>query len=425
MDSSNDLFARALKLIPGGVNSPVRAFRSVGGTPFFVKSAHGATLVTADGTELIDFVCTWGPAIHGHNHPRIRKAIAAALESGTSFGTPNPYEVRMAELIHDLVPSIQKVRMCNSGTEATMSAIRLARGFTRRDKIIKFAGCYHGHSDSLLVKAGSGALTHGNPDSAGIPAAFARETIVLPYNDTAAIDSAFAANPGAIAAVIVEPYPANVGLILPLPGYLEHLRKACTANGALLIFDEVMTGFRLARGGVQEIERIVPDLTALGKIIGGGLPVGAFGGRADVMDQLAPVGPVYQAGTLSGNPLAMAAGIAALELLDESRPYGALQALGRQMRDALVSACRAKGLPAQVPQTGSMFSIFFTASEVHNYEGALTGDAKLFGRFFHGCLKEGVYLPPSAYETAFISTAHHGAAIDRACTVMDSVIRGL
>ncbi len=276
MDSSNDLFARALKLIPGGVNSPVRAFRSVGGTPFFVKSAHGATLVTADGTELIDFVCTWGPAIHGHNHPRIRKAIAAALESGTSFGTPNPYEVRMAELIHDLVPSIQKVRMCNSGTEATMSAIRLARGFTRRDKIIKFAGCYHGHSDSLLVKAGSGALTHGNPDSAGIPAAFARETIVLPYNDTAAIDSAFAANPGAIAAVIVEPYPANVGLILPLPGYLEHLRKACTANGALLIFDEVMTGFRLARGGVQEIERIVPDLTALGKIIGGGLPVGAL-----------------------------------------------------------------------------------------------------------------------------------------------------
>jgi glutamate-1-semialdehyde 2,1-aminomutase len=425
MDTSNDLFARALKRIPGGVNSPVRAFRSVGGAPFFVKSARGATLITADDRELIDFVCTWGPAIHGHNHPRIRKAIAAALEEGTSFGTPNPYEVRMAELLHQLVPSIEKVRMCNSGTEATMSAIRLARGFTKRDKIIKFAGCYHGHSDSLLVKAGSGALTHGNPDSAGIPAAFARETIVLPFNDPQALDRAFAANPGAIAAVIVEPYPANVGLILPLPGYLAHLRASCTKNGALLIFDEVMTGFRLARGGVQEIEHIVPDLTALGKIIGGGLPVGAFGGRADVMDQLAPVGPVYQAGTLSGNPLAMAAGIAALELLDETPPYKALDTLGRQVRDALVKACAARGIAAQVPQTGSMFSIFFTETPVHNYEGALTGDAELFGRFFHGCLKAGVYLPPSAYETAFISTAHEGSAIDRACEIMSRVISEL
>jgi glutamate-1-semialdehyde 2,1-aminomutase len=425
MDNSNELFARALKRIPGGVNSPVRAFRSVGGAPFFVKSARGATLLTADDRELIDFVCTWGPAIHGHNHPRIRKAIAAALEEGTSFGTPNPYEVRMAELLHQLVPSIEKVRMCNSGTEATMSAVRLARGFTKRDKIIKFAGCYHGHSDSLLVKAGSGALTHGNPDSAGIPAAFARETVVLPYNDPDALDKAFAANPGAIAAVIVEPYPANVGLILPLPGYLAHLRASCTANGALLIFDEVMTGFRLARGGVQEIEHIVPDLTALGKIIGGGLPVGAFGGRADVMDQLAPVGPVYQAGTLSGNPLAMAAGIAALELLDETPPYKALDTLGRQVRDALVKACAARGIAAQVPQTGSMFSIFFTETPVHNYEGALTGDAELFGRFFHGCLKAGVYLPPSAYETAFISTAHEGSAIDRACEIMSRVISEL
>jgi glutamate-1-semialdehyde 2,1-aminomutase len=425
MDPSNELFARALKRIPGGVNSPVRAFRSVGGTPFFVKSARGATLVTADDRELIDFVCTWGPAIHGHNHPRIKRAIALALEEGTSFGTPNPYEVRMAELIHELVPSIDKVRMCNSGTEATMSAIRLARGFTKRDKIIKFAGCYHGHSDSLLVKAGSGALTHGNPDSAGIPAAFARETVVLPYNDPQALDKAFAANQGQIAAVIVEPYPANVGLILPLPGYLEHLRVACTANGALLIFDEVMTGFRLARGGVQEIEKIVPDLTALGKIIGGGLPVGAFGGRADVMDQLAPVGPVYQAGTLSGNPLAMAAGIAALELLNETLPYKGLDALGRQVQSALMGACKAKGIAAQVPQTGSMFSIFFTDIPVRNYEGALSSDAKLFGRFFHGCLKLGVYMPPSAYETAFISTAHEGSAIDRACEIMDAVVRGL
>ncbi len=425
MDTSGNLFARALKRIPGGVNSPVRAFRSVGGSPFFVTSAKGATLTTADGRELIDFVCTWGPAIHGHNHPRIRAAIATALEAGTSFGTPNPYEVTMAELIHRLVPSIGKVRMCNSGTEATMSAVRLARGFTGRDKIVKFAGCYHGHSDSLLVKAGSGALTHGNPDSAGVPAAFARETIVVPFNDPAALDRAFAANPGAIAAVIVEPYPANVGLILPAPGFLRHLRSSCTANGALLIFDEVMTGFRLARGGVQEIEKVVPDLTALGKIIGGGLPVGAFGGRAEVMDLIAPLGPVYQAGTLSGNPLAMAAGIAALELLEETLPYPGLDALGLRVKGALEGACKAKGLAAQVPQTGSMFSIFFTGEPVRDLEGALRGDAKLFARFFQRCLDQGVYLPPSAYETAFISTAHGGAAIDRACEVMDSAIRGL
>ena len=344
MSSSESLFARAQQLIPGGVNSPVGAFRSVGGTPFFTQAARGATLTTADGRELIDFVCTWGPAIHGHNHPRIKAAIAAALENGTSFGTPNPYEVRMAELIVKFFPSIGKVRMCNSGTEATMSALRLARGFTKRDKIIKFAGCYHGHSDSLLVAAGSGALTHGHPDSAGIPAAFARETIVLPYNDPAALDAAFAANPGQIAAVILEPYIGNVGFIKPDAGYLQAVRKACTANGALLIFDEVMTGFRLARGGVQEIEKITPDLTCLGKIIGGGLPVGAFGGRADIMDQLAPLGPVYQAGTLSGNPLAMAAGIAALKLLDELNPYAKLDALGRQICSAALAAAKTKGL---------------------------------------------------------------------------------
>ncbi len=425
MESSEALFARALKRIPGGVNSPVRAFRSVGGAPFYVRSAHGATLVTVEGRELVDFVCTWGPAIHGHNHPRIRGAVAAALEDGTSFGTPNPFEVRMAELICSFVPSVEKVRMTNSGTEATMSAVRLARGYTKRDKIIKFSGCYHGHSDSLLIKAGSGALTHGHPDSAGIPASFARETVVLPFNDAFSLDAAFAANPGQIAAVIVEPYPANVGLILPRPGFLAHLRASCTANGALLIFDEVMTGFRLAKGGVQEIERIVPDLTALGKIIGGGLPVGAFGGRAEIMDLVAPLGPVYQAGTLSGNPLALAAGIAALDLLEETRPYERLEALGRRVRDALAGACKAKGLPSQVPQTGSMFSIFFTPQAVHDYAGALTGDAALFARFFRGCLEAGVYLPPSAYETAFISTAHEGEAIDRACDVMASVIRGL
>jgi glutamate-1-semialdehyde 2,1-aminomutase len=423
--TSEELFAKAQRLMPGGVNSPVRAFRSVGGTPFYTQSARGAILVTAEGRELIDFVCTWGPAIHGHNHPAIRAAIAGALEHGTSFGTPNAYEVEMAELITRLVPSIGKVRMCSSGTEATMSAVRLARGFTGRDKIIKFSGCYHGHSDSLLIKAGSGALTHGHPDSAGIPPAFARETVVLPFNDPAALDAAFAANPGLIAGVILEPFPANVGLILPDPGYLEHVRKACTANGAVLIFDEVMTGFRLHPAGVQGLVGCTPDLTCLGKIIGGGLPVGAFGGRAEIMDMLAPLGPVYQAGTLSGNPLAMAAGIAALKLLDQENPYARLDALGRQVSAALLAAARSKGLPAQVPQAGSMFCIFLTATPVRDYAAALTTDSKLFARFFHACLKRGVYLPPSAYETAFLSTAHEGPAVERACEEMTRAMAGL
>ena len=425
MNVSENLFARAQRLIPGGVNSPVRAFRSVGGAPFFTKSARGATLVTADDRELIDFVCTWGPAIHGHNHPRIKSAIAAALENGTSFGTPHPREVEMAELIVKFFPSIQKVRLCNSGTEATMSAIRLARGFTKRDKIVKFAGCYHGHSDSLLVAAGSGALTHGHPDSAGVPAAFARETIVLPYNDTAALAAAFAANPGQIACLIVEPYCGNVGFIKPDDGYLQSLSKICTQHGTVLIFDEVMTGFRQARGGVQEIEKIVPDLTCLGKIIGGGLPVGAFGGRADIMDFLAPLGPVYQAGTLSGNPLAMAAGIESLKMLDELNPYARLDQLGRQVRDAVLAAAKAKGLPLQAPQAGSMFSFFFTPTPVRDMATAMTSDAIIFGRFFHACLAGGVYLPPSAYEAYFLSTAHEGAAIDRACEVMSEAIQSL
>ncbi len=423
--NSASLFTRAQQLIPGGVNSPVRAFRSVGGAPFFTKSAKGAILTTADGRELIDFVCTWGPAIHGHNHPRIKAAIAAALENGTSFGTPNPYEVEMAELIVKFFPSIQKVRLCSSGTEATMSAIRLARGFKKRDKIIKFAGCYHGHSDSLLIKAGSGALTHGNPDSAGVPASFARETVVLPYNDPSALEAAFAANPGQIACVILEPYCGNVGFIQPDAGYLHSVRQLTARHGALLIFDEVMTGFRLARGGVQELEKITPDLTCLGKIIGGGLPVGAFGGRADIMDHLAPLGPVYQAGTLSGNPLAMAAGIESLKMLDELDPYARLDALGRQVRDAVSAAAKAKGLAVQAPQAGSMFSFFFTPTPVRDLATAMTSDAKLFARFFHACLDGGVYLPPSAYEACFLSTAHEGAAVDRACEVMTKAIQSL
>ena len=422
---SSDLFSRAQRLIPGGVNSPVRAFRSVGGAPFFTRSAQGATLTTADGRELVDFVCTWGPAIHGHNHPRIREAITEALALGASFGTPNPYEVEMAELIVAFFPSIQKVRMCSSGTEATMSAIRLARGFTGRDKIIKFAGCYHGHSDSLLVSAGSGALTHGHPDSAGVPAAFARETVVLPFNDPAALDAAFAANPGQIAAVILEPYVGNVGFIRAEPGYLQHVRAVTQKHGAVLIFDEVMTGFRLARGGVQELENIVPDLTCLGKIIGGGLPVGAFGGRAEIMDKLAPLGPVYQAGTLSGNPLAMAAGIAQLRLLDELKPYARLDALGRQVCAAALAAANAKGIALQAPQCGSMFSLFFTPQTVRDLPSAMSSDSALFKRFFHACLEGGVYLPPSAYEAWFLSSAHEGSAIDRACEVISNAIKSL
>ena len=422
---SDSLFARAKELIPGGVNSPVRAFRSVGGAPFFVKAARGAYLITADDRELIDFVCTWGPAIHGHNHPKIKAAIAAALENGTSFGTPNPLEVEMAELIVQFVPSIQKVRMCNSGTEATMSAIRLARGFTRRDKIIKFSGCYHGHSDSLLIKAGSGALTHGHPDSAGVPASFAAETVVLPYNDRAALAAAFAANPGQIAGVIIEAYCGNVGFIMPDPGYLQYLREITAQHDTVLIFDEVMTGFRIAKGGVQEREKIIPDLACLGKIIGGGLPVGAFGGRGDIMDYLAPLGPVYQAGTLSGNPLAMAAGIAGLRLLEELNPYARLDALGRQLRDAVTAACAAKGIPVQVPQCGSMFSIYFSPTPVRDYATALQSDAKLFGRFFHACLAQGVYLAPSAYEAGFLSTAHDGVAISRACDILSLAIARL
>jgi glutamate-1-semialdehyde 2,1-aminomutase len=425
MLSSASLFERACRRMPGGVNSPVRAFRSVGGAPFFVARADGATLTTVDGRTLTDFVCTWGPAIHGHNHPAIREAVRKALERGTSFGTPNPLEVEMAELIAAMVPSIEKVRLCNSGTEATMSAIRLARGFTGRDKIVKFSGCYHGHVDSLLIKAGSGALTLGHPDSAGIPASFARETIVLAFNDTAALDEAFARHGAEIAGVILEPYPANAGLILPRPGYLARLRELCTRHGAVLIFDEVMTGFRLAPGGVQHLEGIRPDLTALGKIIGGGLPVGAFGGRAEIMDRLAPLGPVYQAGTLSGNPLAMAAGLAALKLLREADPYARLAALGARIKGALDAAAAAKGIALQTPQVGSMFALFFNACPVVDFATATASDAGMFRRVFHRCLERGVYLPPSAYETCFLSTAHEGAAVDRACEVLAEAIRGL
>ncbi len=403
---SDRLFAEALKFIPGGVNSPVRAFRAVGGHPFFVNKARDAHVWDVDGNDYIDYVGTWGPAILGHANPKIIKAIQDAAEYGTSFGIPNPFEVTMARLICDFVPSVQKVRMCNSGTEATMSAIRLARGFTKRDKIIKFDGCYHGHADSLLVKAGSGALTFGNPDSAGVPASFTEHTIVLPYNEPDAVEAAFAANKNIIAGIIIEPVPGNAGLYLPKPGYLEFLKKITQAHDALLIFDEVMTGFRLAKGGAQECFGITPDLSCFGKVIGGGLPVGAFGGRAEIMNCLAPEGPVYQAGTLSGNPLAMAAGIAALQELSASNAYEKLERLGAELEAGLKDSARAANIPVQFNRCGSMFCGYFTERPVHNLSDAMKSDRERFKKYFQGMLAEGIYFAPSQFEAGFVSTAH-------------------
>ena len=422
---SEQLFAEALKYIPGGVNSPVRAFRAVGGQPFFVNKAKGARVWDVDGNAYLDYVGTWGPAILGHAHPKIIKAVRAAAQAGTSFGIPNPFEVTLAKMICSWVPSVQRVRMCNSGTEATMSAIRLARGFTKRDKIIKFDGCYHGHADSLLVKAGSGALTFGNPDSAGVPAAFTQHTIVLPFNDAEAVRAAFAANKGQVAGIIVEPVPGNAGVYLPKPGYLEFLREITGANGALLVFDEVMTGFRLAKGGAQERFGITPDLSCFGKVIGGGLPVGAFGGRAEIMDCLAPVGPVYQAGTLSGNPLAMAAGIAALEELEASDAYTKLEQLGAALEAGMKDAAKAAGVPVQFNRCGSMFCGYFTGEPVHNVADAMKSDRERFKRYFHGMLAEGIYLAPSQFEAGFLSTAHTTADLKRTVKAAAKVMKAL
>jgi glutamate-1-semialdehyde 2,1-aminomutase len=409
---SHQLFEQALRYIPGGVNSPVRAFRAVGGEPFFARRAHGARVEDVDGNAYIDYVCTWGPSILGHAHPAVIAAVTETAQRGTSFGIPNPLEVDLARKICEWVPSVERVRMTNSGTEATMTAVRLARGFTRRDRIIKFDGCYHGHVDSLLVKAGSGALTLGQPDSAGIPAALAALTLALPFNDLDALRSAFDQHPREIAAVIVEPLPANAGLILPQPGYLEAMRSLCTEHGALLIFDEVMTGFRVARGGAQELFGVRPDLSCFGKVIGGGLPVGAVGGRADIMDFLAPTGPVYQAGTLSGNPLAMAAGLAQLSVLEEENAFARLETLGQQIEGATRDALRAAGRDHVFYRVGSMFCLYFTSRPVRNLDDAKTSDTKQFARFFHALLEAGVYLAPSQFETGFISTAHSEADID-------------
>jgi len=421
MTKSHLLFEAARKRIPGGVNSPVRAFRGVGGEPFFVKSARGCRLTTVDDDELIDFVGTWGPAILGHAAEPVIEAVRETAARGLSFGTPNPLEVEMAETICRMVPSVEKVRMVNSGTEATMSSIRLARGFTRRDKLIKFEGCYHGHVDSLLVKAGSGALTHGHPDSAGVPADLARLTVTLPFNDLEAVRAAFEANPGEIAAVILEPVPANAGLYLPGPGFLDGLRAICSLEGTVLIFDEVMTGFRLARGGAQEVYGITPDLTAMGKVIGGGLPVGAFGGRAEIMDQLSPDGAVYQAGTLSGNPIAMAAGLAQLREMERIDGWALLEKTGAAFEASVREPIGS--LPLTFHRIGSMFCLYFCEGPVRNLGEAMQSDRVRFGKFFHACLENGVYFAPSPFEAGFLCTAHSASDLDRVAGVVKKNLR--
>jgi len=420
---SKQLFAEAQKRIPGGVNSPVRAFGAVGREPFFVDRAEGAHIWDVDGNEYIDYVGTWGPAILGHAPPVVIDALRETAARGVSFGIPNPLEVEMAELICQWVPSIEKVRMVNSGTEATMSCIRLARGFTGRDKIIKFEGCYHGHVDSLLVRAGSGVLTHGCPDSAGVPQNFANLTISLPFNDIDAVRAAFREQGREIAAIILEPIPANAGLYFPRENFLLELRAECTKHGALLIFDEVMSGFRLARGGAQEIYGIKPDLTALGKVIGGGLPVGAFGGRAEIMDKLSPTGPVYQAGTLSGNPLAMAAGLAQLRELERVDGWQQLEQIGATMESEIRATLRELKIDATFHRLGSMFCLFFTPDPVYDLAAAKRSDLKKFARFFNGCLARGVFFAPSQFETGFLSTAHRPLDIERTCAVVHEVLK--
>jgi glutamate-1-semialdehyde 2,1-aminomutase len=411
-DQSRLAHERARRSIPGGVNSPARAFGGVGGNPVVIDRGEGAYLYDIDGNRYIDYVGSWGPHILGHNHPAVVAAIDKALQKGTSFGAPTLVETELAELVIEAMPSIQKVRMVNSGTEATMSAIRLARGFTKRNVIIKFAGCYHGHVDSLLVQAGSGALTHGVPSSPGVPAGCTNDTLIIDFNDASALREAFTRQGDQIAAVILEPVVGNMGVVLPEPGFLELCRELCTKAGAVLIFDEVMTGFRLAYGGAQARFGIRPDLTTLGKIVGGGLPVGAYGGRADIMDCVSPVGPVYQAGTLSGNPLAMASGIATLKVLRETNPYADLDTKTKRLCAGLDEAARSCGIPHQIAQVGSMFTLFFNPERVTSFAISAKNDTKRFASYFHHMLDRGIYLPCSQFEANFVSTAISDADID-------------
>jgi glutamate-1-semialdehyde 2,1-aminomutase len=427
LDSKNSdrLFERAKRLIPGGVNSPVLAFRAVGRAPLFIREAAGARITDADGNSYIDYVGSWGPMILGHAHPAVIEAIREAATRGTSYGAPTELEIELAGDISAAFPSIERVRLTSSGTEAAMSAIRLARGFTGRDRIVKFEGCYHGHSDSLLVKAGSGLATFGTPDSAGVPSDFARNTIVVPYNDPSALNRTFEEQGSDIACVIIEPVAGNMGCVPPAHGYLEAVREITAGHGALLIFDEVITGFRIAYGGAQQLYGVKPDLTCLGKIIGGGLPVGAFGGRADVMDRIAPLGPVYQAGTLSGNPLAVTAGLAMLKLLREANPYEELERRGAKLERGFRDAASEAGVASTVNRVGSMVTGFFTDSQVTDWTSAKPSDTDRYGHFFRLMLERGVYLAPSQFECAFVSLAHTEEMIDRTIDAVRLAMRGL
>jgi glutamate-1-semialdehyde 2,1-aminomutase len=423
MQKSEQLFSRAQKHIPGGVNSPVRAFKAVGGTPPFITKADGPYIYDADGKRYIDYVQSWGPMVLGHNHPKIRQAVIDAAQNGLSFGAPTEAEVLMAELVNSIVPSMEMLRMVNSGTEATMSAIRLARGFTNRDKILKFEGCYHGHADALLVKAGSGALTFGVPSSPGIPADFAKHTLTMEYNNLDSVAKAFAQHANDIACIIVEPVAGNMNCIPPVDGFLQGLRDICDQYGALLIFDEVMTGFRVALGGAQEKYSITPDLTCLGKVIGGGMPVGAFGGRKDIMLHIAPTGPVYQAGTLSGNPVAMAAGLASLQEVQHPGLYEGLSDATQTLAEGMKKLAQSHGIPMSINYAGSMFGLFFTdVDRVTNYQQAISCNTQQFNLFYHGMLDRGVYLAPASYEAGFVSAAHSPDIIQQTLDIADQVL---
>jgi glutamate-1-semialdehyde 2,1-aminomutase (EC 5.4.3.8) len=424
-NKSELLFEEAKKYIPGGVNSPVRAFKAVGGTPPFITSALGSKIYDVDGKEYIDYVSSWGPMIVGHRHPQVIKALQKALTKGLSYGAPTETEIELARMIVEAVPSIEMVRMVNSGTEATMSAIRLARGYTGRDKIIKFSGCYHGHGDFLLVKAGSGATTLGIPDSKGVPDDFARNTITLPFNNLAAVKTAVKAEGPKIAAIIVEPVPGNMGVVLPQEGFLRGLQELCHETGIVLIFDEVMSGFRVAWGGAQSLYSVVPDMTCLGKVIGGGLPVGAFGGKKEIMENLAPLGPVYQAGTLSGNPLAVTAGLETLKILAQPGTYEALVKSSEYLLEEAKKLAQKTGVKMHINRVGSMFTLFFASQEVIDYDTALKSDTVAFSRYFHLMLKGGIYLAPSQFEANFISLAHSQKYLDKTLEVMAKAFKRL
>lgn len=424
-EKSQQLFDRAQRYLPGGVDSPVRAYKSVGGTPPFIVSGKGSMINDADGNDYVDYVCSWGPLILGHAHPQVTKALIHAIEKGTSFGAPTELEVTLAEMVTKAVPSMEMVRFVSSGTEATMSSIRLARAFTKRDRIIKFAGCYHGHSDGLLVKAGSGVATLGIPDSPGVPAGYTQNTLTAPYNDLEAVKQLFRQYAGDIAAVILEPVAANMGVVHPQKGFLEGLRSITSEAGALLIFDEVITGFRLSFGGAQSVLGIKPDLTCLGKIIGGGLPVGAYGGKREIMQMMAPQGPVYQAGTLSGNPLAMTAGIETLRLLNQPGIYEQLEQRSATLEKEIIKSAATHNIKLQVTRAASLMTVFFCEILVTDYDSAKKSDTNRFARFFHILLDEGIYWPPSQFEAAFISLAHTGDDINRTCRAIDKALASI